>query len=125
MLDSQERLADEESAFVRAQVAYALSWIQLRRATGVLLKFDQANQSVSEASVLETASNPLNTAISNTEIESIAEPVPSFETQQPIARDGLSASQEKLLQQTESWSPAPVSPPTSKVTKKPWWRFNR
>ena len=125
MLDSQERLADEESAFVRAQVAYALSWIQLRRATGVLLKFDQANQSVSEASVLETASNPLNTAISNTEIESIAEPVPSFETQQPIARDGLSASQEKLLQQTESWSSAPVSPPTSKVTKKPWWRFNR
>jgi outer membrane protein TolC len=38
LLNSFERLADEESAFVQAQVQYALSIIQLRRATGVLLK---------------------------------------------------------------------------------------
>ncbi len=40
LLDAQERLADEEQAFVEAQVAYAISWIQLRKATGVLLRFD-------------------------------------------------------------------------------------
>jgi outer membrane protein TolC len=38
LLDGFERLSDEESAFVEAQVNYALSIIQLRRATGVLLR---------------------------------------------------------------------------------------
>lgn len=38
LLDGFERLADEESAFVEAQVNYALSLLQLRRATGVLLR---------------------------------------------------------------------------------------
>ena len=38
LLDAQERLADEERAFVRAQVAYAMSWVGLRKATGVLLR---------------------------------------------------------------------------------------
>ena len=38
LLDGFERLADEEAAFVDAQVKYALSIIELRRATGVLLK---------------------------------------------------------------------------------------
>ncbi|MFK8110995.1 MAG: TolC family protein [Rubripirellula sp.] len=42
LLDAQERLADEERAFVRAQVAYAISWLQLRKAMGVLLRFDSA-----------------------------------------------------------------------------------
>ncbi|MCA9059584.1 MAG: TolC family protein [Planctomycetaceae bacterium] len=37
LLDSFERLADSESAFVEAQVNYSLSIIQLRKATGVLL----------------------------------------------------------------------------------------
>lgn len=41
LLDAQERLADEERALVRAQVAYALSWVQLRKAMGILLRFDQ------------------------------------------------------------------------------------
>ena len=41
LLDAQERLADEERAFVRAQVAYALSWVSLRKVTGVLLRMDQ------------------------------------------------------------------------------------
>jgi hypothetical protein len=40
LLDAQERLADQERAFVQAQVAYAMSWVQLRRAMGVLLRFD-------------------------------------------------------------------------------------
>ncbi|WP_246151750.1 TolC family protein [Rubripirellula reticaptiva] len=42
LLDAQERLTDEEESFVRAQVAYALSWVQLRRSMGVLLRFDGA-----------------------------------------------------------------------------------
>ncbi len=43
LLDAQERLADEERAFITAQVAYALSWVQLRKAMGVLLRFDVPN----------------------------------------------------------------------------------
>jgi outer membrane protein TolC len=38
LLDGYERLADEESAFVQSQTAYALSIIQLRRATGTLMR---------------------------------------------------------------------------------------
>ncbi len=38
LLDGYERLADEEAAFAQAQVNYALSIIQLRRATGVLMR---------------------------------------------------------------------------------------
>lgn len=38
LLDGFERLADEESAFVDAQVKYAVSIIELRRTMGVLLK---------------------------------------------------------------------------------------
>lgn len=38
LLDGYERLADEESAFVLAQTNFALSIIQLRRATGTLLR---------------------------------------------------------------------------------------
>lgn len=38
LLDGFERLADEESAFVESQINYALSIINLRRATGVLLR---------------------------------------------------------------------------------------
>ena len=44
LLDAQERLADEERAFVQAQVAYAISWVQLRKAMGILLRFDSMNQ---------------------------------------------------------------------------------
>ena len=46
MLDAQQRLADEELAVVTAQVSYALSWIQLRKATGVLLRFDDTNSAI-------------------------------------------------------------------------------
>ncbi len=45
LLDAQQRLADEEQAFVAAQVAYALSWVQLRKAMGVLLRFDNLSHS--------------------------------------------------------------------------------
>lgn len=42
LLDAQERLADEERSFVRSQVAYAMSWVQLRKAMGVLLLYQPA-----------------------------------------------------------------------------------
>ncbi len=38
LLGGYERLADEESAFAQAQTGYALSLIQLRRATGTLMR---------------------------------------------------------------------------------------
>ncbi len=40
LFDAQQRLADEERAYVAAQVAYAMSWVQLRKSMGVLLQFD-------------------------------------------------------------------------------------
>lgn len=43
LLDAQERLADEERAFVQAQVDYAISWVQLRKAMGVLLRLENPN----------------------------------------------------------------------------------
>lgn len=45
LLDAQERLADQERSFVRSQVAYAMSWVQLRKAMGVLLRFDNRSHS--------------------------------------------------------------------------------
>ncbi|MEZ6150325.1 MAG: TolC family protein [Pirellulaceae bacterium] len=45
LLDAQERLADEERAFVTAQLGYALSWVQLRKSMGVLLRLDDCQTS--------------------------------------------------------------------------------
>jgi outer membrane protein TolC len=42
LLDAQERLADEERAFVLSQVGYAMSWVELRKSMGVLLRLDDA-----------------------------------------------------------------------------------
>ncbi len=42
LLDAQERLADQERALVAAQISYAMSWVQLRRSMGVLLRMDDA-----------------------------------------------------------------------------------
>ena len=44
LLDAQERLANEERSFATSQVAYALSWLQLRKVMGTLLRFDPCNQ---------------------------------------------------------------------------------
>jgi len=44
LLDAQERLADEEQGFVKAQMAYAMSWVQLRQAMGVLLRFESVSE---------------------------------------------------------------------------------
>jgi outer membrane protein TolC len=44
LLDSQERLADEEGAFVDAQVEYSKSLVRLRKATGTLLRYDQVSR---------------------------------------------------------------------------------
>jgi outer membrane protein TolC len=45
LLDAQERLADEEREFVRAQVDYAISWVQLRKSMGVLLRLENLSHS--------------------------------------------------------------------------------
>ncbi len=45
LLDAQERLADEERAFVTAQVGYALSWVQLRKSMGILFRIDDVHTS--------------------------------------------------------------------------------
>jgi hypothetical protein len=41
LLNSQERLVDEEYAFLRAQVDYSLSMIEWRRAIGTLLQYEE------------------------------------------------------------------------------------
>lgn len=47
LLDAQERVAMEEQDFVEAQVAYVLSIVQLKRASGILLSCDCDNSPVS------------------------------------------------------------------------------
>lgn len=42
VLDAQDRLADEETAFVLAQVNHVMARAYLKRATGTLLRFDDA-----------------------------------------------------------------------------------
>lgn len=51
LLDGFERLADEEAAFAQSQMNYALSIIQLRRATGTMLRsrHDEPNLDATEA----------------------------------------------------------------------------
>ena len=39
LLDAQERIADEEFAFVNARVNYLLAIVELKRATGTLLEY--------------------------------------------------------------------------------------
>ncbi len=41
LLDSQERLADVETEFVRAQVSYSVALVRLKKAMGTLLRFDE------------------------------------------------------------------------------------
>ncbi len=40
LLDAQERLAGEEQAYVAAEVAYAVAWVQLQKSMGTLLRLD-------------------------------------------------------------------------------------
>jgi len=47
LLDAQERVAMEEQDFVEAQVAYVLSVVRLKRASGILLSCDRGNSPVS------------------------------------------------------------------------------
>ena len=53
LLDAQQRLAAEEAGFVDAQVAYALSWVNLRKTTGVLLRFDDVATQTEQLDVVE------------------------------------------------------------------------
>ncbi len=45
LLDAQQRLAEQEREYVESQVAYANSWIELRRTTGQLLLFSSPTAS--------------------------------------------------------------------------------
>ena len=47
VLDAQERVAAEEQDFVEAQVAYVISVVRLKRASGILLSCDCGNSPVS------------------------------------------------------------------------------
>ncbi len=48
LLDAQERVADEEAAFVNAQSNYVLSIVELKRATGVLLDCESSPAAANE-----------------------------------------------------------------------------
>jgi outer membrane protein TolC len=112
LLDSQERLANEEAAFVGAQVAYVLSLAELKRVMGVLM----ASQIVTPVAFMEAAQSHTEglptgeTVDPNAPYESItpgAEPgtSPPGERQpiEPVAPDGL------LLPEPVEKAPAEVS----------------
>lgn len=71
LLDAQERLADEERSFVAAQVAYAMSWIQLRKSMGILLRFDASDDQpvINEANPALPIANPVEEVIETTDEE--------------------------------------------------------
>ncbi|MFM9964547.1 MAG: TolC family protein [Planctomycetaceae bacterium] len=53
LLDAQERVANEEADYVASQVAYVMSVVHLKRATGILLTVDQSG-----AAQVAPAQNP-------------------------------------------------------------------
>ncbi len=53
LLDAQERVAEEEQAVTRAQVAYAMSWITLRKAMGVLLQVHTEDQLCADVDAID------------------------------------------------------------------------
>jgi len=65
LLDAQERVAEEEQAVTRAQVAYALSWITLRKAMGVLLQVHTEDQLCADVDAIDAwnASVPMPSVI--------------------------------------------------------------
>lgn len=77
LLDAQERLADEERAFVTAQVAYALSWVQLRKAMGVLLRFERPSHSPLKPQRLPA---DVDVSVDSTVPEFLPEPIGERET---------------------------------------------
>lgn len=58
LLDAQQRVAMEEQGFVEAQVAYVLSIVQLKRASGILLSCDCDNSPVSFMTPASRRSEP-------------------------------------------------------------------
>lgn len=75
LLESQERLVDEEAAFVRAQVGYSMAYVMVRREIGTLLRVEQGITStqsdVDDTSRVrhETQMTPLPQVESETEPE--------------------------------------------------------
>jgi outer membrane protein TolC len=76
LLDAQERLADEERDFVAAQAAYALSWVQLRKAMGVLLRVDDSTTHYPRPAMQPAAQVEMIDAGMDTQGASLEEPQP-------------------------------------------------
>ena len=78
LLDAQERQADEEAAFVDAQVSYSVSLIRLRKAMGTLLLTDPVGSQLDR----QQRSSPQLPAWEQ------REPPRAYGTQPPISREG-------------------------------------
>ncbi|QDT12016.1 Outer membrane efflux protein [Planctomycetes bacterium K23_9] len=125
LLEAQERLADEEQAFVAAQVAYAMSWIQLRKATGVLLRFDATDdtpaiQTSQQDSIVPADAMPLSVdPIDRLEmLEPVEEEIPhlSQANRQPAAQPQDAQTQDAQIQASQQPS-TPQSPQGYSTTR--------
>ena len=71
LLDAQDRLAAAESEFLESQIAYAMSWVNLRKATGTLLRFEEhaahEAQPFVKSSTTEDETPPRAAAIENSQ----------------------------------------------------------
>jgi len=85
LLDGYERLADEESAFVQSQTGYALSIIQLRRATGTLMRSRQATPEIDAGESQWMSSRATQTADDS---EERASRTVSFRPTEPLDENG-------------------------------------
>ncbi|WP_231741691.1 TolC family protein [Stieleria varia] len=52
LLTAQERLADEESAMIEAQIDYAMAWVRLRKVSGILLRVDTMMPETGQAEIV-------------------------------------------------------------------------
>ncbi|NND98462.1 MAG: TolC family protein [Pirellulaceae bacterium] len=85
LLDAQQRLADEERALVSSQVAYALSWIELRKAMGILLRFDAQDQApiVAPPNIGPLGVDPNDMSAANSGMDSVGTPRDGATTANP------------------------------------------
>ncbi len=115
LLDGYERLADEEASFVQSQTNYALSIIQLRRATGTMLRSRhdapelENTESDWMASRADQAATELDSKATRTASMGFPSPPLTTLTQQAVLSHQDSLAQEATLAPSSSAVPSPVN----------------
>jgi outer membrane protein TolC len=90
LLDAQERVADQESDFVNAQVEYVLAVVSLKRAMGILVDCDSSPSLSSDSYSVGSNGYPSGAEMAPQEIEPVPENV---DTRDPMALPTVDGNQ--------------------------------